>query len=84
MTTGPRDWVPPRLGTPRTPDCETYGDQIADVAHRLGTPLMPWQRHVVDVAYEVDPDTGRLRYDEVILTIMRQSGKTTLVRGKKI
>lgn len=84
MTTGPRDWVPPRVGTPRDPDCDTYGDQVAEVATRLGTPLMPWQRHVMDVAYEIDPATGRLRYDEVVLTVPRQAGKTTGVRAKKI
>jgi len=40
---------------------------------------MPWQRHVVDVALEVNPDTGRLVYREVRLTVPRQSGKTTLM-----
>jgi hypothetical protein len=44
----------------------------------LGTDLMPWQRHVVDTALEVDPKTGQLAYREVILTVPRQSGKTTL------
>lgn len=40
---------------------------------------MPWQRHVVDVALEVDPATGRLVHREVRLTVPRQSGKTTLI-----
>lgn len=40
---------------------------------------MPWQRYVADVALEVDPDTGRLVYREVVLTVPRQSGKTTLL-----
>lgn len=40
---------------------------------------MPWQRHVLDIALEVDPDTGQLAYDEVRLTVPRQSGKTTLL-----
>lgn len=40
---------------------------------------MPWQRHVADIAYEIDPDTGRLAYREVRLTVPRQSGKTTLM-----
>lgn len=43
----------------------------------LGTPLMPWQRQVVDTAFEIDPETGRLAYREVRLTVPRQSGKTT-------
>jgi Phage Terminase len=40
---------------------------------------MPWQRHVADVALEVDPATRRLVYREVRLTVPRQSGKTTLI-----
>lgn len=40
---------------------------------------MPWQRYVADVALEIDPETGRLAYREVILTVPRQSGKSTLI-----
>jgi Phage terminase-like protein, large subunit len=40
---------------------------------------MPWQRHVLDVALEVDPATGLLAYREVVLTVPRQSGKTLLL-----
>lgn len=69
----------PRWGTPRTEGRLTYGDRVATVAEALGTPLMPWQRHVADVALEVDPATGLLVYREVVLTVPRQSGKTTLV-----
>jgi hypothetical protein len=75
--TGQRPLVLPRFGTPRNFDRETLGPQVAEVAARLGTQLMPHQRHVLDVAFEVDPDTGRLAYAEVDWTIMRQSGKTT-------
>lgn len=39
---------------------------------------MPWQRHVADVAFEIDPNTGLLVYREIVLTVPRQSGKTTL------
>lgn len=45
----------------------------------LGTPLMPWQRLVSDVGLEYDPDTGQLAYREIVVTVMRQSGKSTLV-----
>jgi hypothetical protein len=38
---------------------------------------MPWQRHVADVALEVD-DAGRFVYRQVVVTVPRQSGKTTL------
>ena len=45
----------------------------------LGTPLMPWQRLVADVALEIDPATGFPAYREVWFSVMRQSGKTSLV-----
>jgi phage terminase large subunit-like protein len=40
---------------------------------------MPWQQLVADTALEVDPDTGRLVYREVVLTVPRQAGKSTLI-----
>ena len=49
------------------------------MAERLGTPLMPWQQQVADVALEVDPATGRLAHREVVVTVPRQAGKTTLL-----
>ena len=49
------------------------------MARRLGKPLMPWQQHVADVALELDPNTGELFYEEVVITVPRQSGKTTLL-----
>lgn len=45
----------------------------------LGAPPMPWQRDVFDVGLEIDPATGLLAYRELIVTVMRQSGKSTLV-----
>ncbi len=69
---------PPRFATPRT-DRETRGETVANVARVLGVELMPWQRQVVDTALEVDADTGRLAYREVVLGVPRQSGKTTLL-----
>lgn len=68
----------PRWSTPRT-DRPTLGGRVAQIAEILGTPLMPWQRHVADVAYEIDTDTGKLVYREIRLTVPRQSGKTTLM-----
>lgn len=49
------------------------------MAEQLGMSLMPWQRHVIDVAMEIDPDTGNLAYREIGLTVPRQSGKTSLI-----
>ena len=47
------------------------------MAKLLGTPLMPWQQQVLDVGMEIDPDTGLMAYREVIVTVPRQSGKTS-------
>jgi hypothetical protein len=69
---------PPLYATPRDPSRKTLGGAVARVAKQLGTPLMPWQRLVVDVALEVDPKTGRLVYGEVDVTTPRQQGKTKL------
>lgn len=82
--TTPADWLPswgpaPRWATPRTPDRPTFGPAVAKIAKRLGTPLFPWQRYVVDVALEVDPATGHLAYDEVIVLVQRRAGKTVLI-----
>ena len=46
------------------------------IADRLGTPFMPWQRLVAEVASEYDPVSGRPVYREVVCTVPRQSGKT--------
>jgi hypothetical protein len=71
----------PRWASPRSPDRQTLGPRVAEVAALLGTPLMAWQAQVADVALELDPETGLLAYREVILTVPRQSGKTTLLLG---
>jgi hypothetical protein len=75
----PPELVPPRFGTPRNPGRATYGGEVAEVARRLRKPLMPWQRLAADVALEIDPATGDLWYEEVVITVPRQSGKTTLI-----
>jgi len=75
--TRPRS-CPPLYATPRDPGRKTLGPAVARVAKALGTPLMPWQRLVADVAMEVDPRTGLLVYSEVDLTTPRQQGKTKL------
>ena len=44
----------------------------------MGKPLAPWQRLVADVATERLPD-GSWAYQVVVITVPRQSGKTTLI-----
>jgi len=67
---------PPRVATRRT-DRPTDGHKVAAIAETLGKPLYPWQRYVADVALELKED-GRPAYREVVLTVPRQQGKSTL------
>jgi hypothetical protein len=69
---------PPRFSTRRRPERATFGHELAAVADRLAQPFMPWQRYVADVGCEVDPATGLPAYREVVVTVPRQQGKTTL------
>lgn len=64
--------------TRRRPERDTFGPELAKVAASLGQPMMPWQRDIADVGCEIDQDTGLPAYREVIVTVPRQSGKTTL------
>lgn len=73
---------PAKYATPRNPEWETEGHEIARVALLMGFKLQPWQRQVVDVATEYKLDTfGRriYHYEKVLVTVPRQSGKTTLM-----
>jgi hypothetical protein len=73
--------VPARFTKP-TPDAPHDLPAVELIAKALGTPLMPWQRLVARVATErrLD-DPRRFRYSPIVLTVPRQSGKTTLMRG---
>lgn len=71
--------VLPRHHTARNPARPTRGKGVAAIALAKGRPLMPWQRRAVDVALEVDPATGRYWYGIVVVSVPRQSGKTTLL-----
>lgn len=55
------------------------GRYVAQVAQLLGKPLFSWQRYVVDVAFELDPLTHQLAYDDVTIVLPRQQGKTELI-----
>ena len=71
-------WAEPTFATPRT-DRESLGWRLGNISRELGLELMGWQQHVADVGLEVDAETGRLVYKEIIVSVMRQNGKTTLV-----
>lgn len=68
----------PKYATPRDPSAPTDGPRIATISKALGKPLLPWQRYCADVATERD-SFGNYKYEVVLITVPRQSGKTTLV-----
>jgi phage terminase large subunit-like protein len=72
----PRSGVPARWATRRTRRA-TYGAKAAEVASALGLELLPWQRYVLDVALE--HLRGRLVYRDIVVSVPRQSGKSTLL-----
>ncbi|MEW1719785.1 terminase [Streptomyces sp. NPDC093109] len=67
---------PPFWGTPRRPEFPTLGGKAARVMAKLGFEPMPWQKYVLDVALEIDPETGVFAHREVGLSVPRQQGKT--------
>lgn len=75
--------LPPAAQHPeRDPSWLSEGAEIARTGRLIGVELMPWQRKAVDVATEYRLDAAGRRhykYREVIITVPRQSGKTTLV-----
>lgn len=40
---------------------------------------MPWQQLVADIGLEIDSSTGLPAYREIVVTVMRQSGKSVLL-----
>lgn len=83
----PTEWLErlgpavPTYATPPRDDAPHALHAIETVAAAIGTPLMPWQRLVARVASERNPDApSQYRYRTVVLTVPRQSGKTTLMR----
>ena len=74
------DGAAPRHATRRNPALATDGDQVRAVARALGTPLIPWQSYAADICGERRAD-GSYEYQVVIITVPRQTGKTTLIRA---
>src|SRR5487761_244154 len=68
----------PKYATRRRPERESFGGEIAGVGAALGQPCMPHQREIAMVGGEIDRVTGLPAYRTVIVTVTRQTGKTTL------
>ena len=66
---------PPRFGTARTGRA-SHGPALAATARQLAVEFMPWQAGLAVVALEHE---ARLAYRDVVVTVPRQSGKTTLM-----
>lgn len=68
----------PMIATPKR-DRPNQAASILGIMQALGTPAMPWQRDVIEVATEqID---GRPAYRTVILGVPRQCGKSSLLLG---
>ncbi len=74
----------PRFATPRRHDRPTRGHRVAKIARAIGQPFLPWQAELADVAGEYNPDTGVPYYGVVIVTVPRQSGKTTEILAQAL
>lgn len=73
--------APALHATAPTPGAVHELTHVELMARLLGTPLMPWQSQVARVATERRADGHGWRYPTVVLTVPRQSGKTTLMRA---
>lgn len=78
--TSGKQGAPPLYATQRNPDRLSEGAQVGVVAKHLGTPFLPWQQHVADVAGERLED-GSYAYQVIVVSVPRQTGKTTLLRA---
>jgi phage terminase large subunit-like protein len=67
----------PRLETPSS-DAESIGDQLVDLAIKLGRPLMPWQEHVARQAMR--GSLGAWEHNRVGVIVPRQQGKSALLQ----
>lgn len=68
----------PRFHTPRDYRYPSLGPKVAKLSAKMGRPLMPWQQAAADVALELN-ERGRFRYEQIVITVPRQSGKTALI-----
>jgi len=68
----------PRIHTPLL-KCASKAQEVADLAEKIGLPLIPWQRWVLDDLLAVD-DAGQFKKKTALILVARQNGKTHLAR----
>jgi phage terminase large subunit-like protein len=73
-----RGAIKPRLHSPFLKG-KTKGDQVAELAERIGQPLLDWQKLIINDMCAVDKDDMFIRKSNLLL-IARQSGKSHLAR----
>ena len=70
--------VKPRIHSPLLKGASRI-DEVADLAEKIGMPLLPWQHFVLEDMLKVDKDGMFVRKTTLNL-VARQSGKTHLAR----
>ena len=68
----------PRLQSPSL-KTKSRIDEVADLAIKIGMPLLPWQHHVLSDMLSVSEDNNFIRKSNLLLCA-RQVGKTHLAR----
>ena len=68
----------PRIHTPLLKG-NSKAQEVADLADKMGMPLIPWQRWVLEDMLSVD-DAAMFRKKTVLVLVARQCGKTHLAR----
>jgi phage terminase large subunit-like protein len=69
----------PRLHSPFASDLPSRGQELIDLANKLGEPLMPWQELVAIESMRVKPD-GRFAKPQCVVLVARQQGKSHFMR----
>jgi len=70
--------VKPRLHSPLLKG-KSRIDEVSDLADKIGYPLLPWQRFVLEDMLRVDSDNAFIRRTNLVMCA-RQNGKTHLAR----
>jgi len=76
-------WPPTRYTPPLTPDFRSAFDPWRKLfavawAYAFGYALEDWQINVIRAVLEIDPATGRLRWQQAVISLGRQNGKTEI------
>jgi len=70
--------IEPRIHTPLLKG-KSKAQEVSDLADKIGLPLIPWQRWVLDDLLSVD-DENAWRKKTALVLVARQNGKTHLAR----